>query len=292
MPTRSVLAIAVALVAFATSTDAQEFKGARPFIATAFTKPKVLVVSPAGKVEWELEAPSCFDVWLLPNKNYLIASRSKGILEVTPDRKAVVKFKPEGETYTCQPLVNGSILVGDNQHARLLEVDANGKVERTIPVDTKSNPHSSIRSARKLASDRYLVCLRGDNVVREYDAAGKTQWEFKTSGPMSAVRLPNGNTLVAGASLDVVEVDKGGKTVWDFSRNHHNEAGLKPSGVAYGIQRLPNGNTVAAYTGGLIAEIAPDRKVVWSRQDDFLKGVTCFQILDTPGDPTKGEILR
>lgn len=262
-----------------------------PFLGGTFTSNKAIVVSADGKVEWEFEAPGCFDVWVLPNKNYLLASRAKGIFEVTPEKKVVFHFKPAGETYTCQRLADGRTLVGDNQNARLVEVDPLGKIVKEIPLQTRAKPHGMIRTARKLANGNYLVCQREDNVVREYDPAGRVVWEYKTGGPMTALRFANGNTLVSNAAADVLEVDVAGKTVWEFTRKDHKALGLKPSGVAYGLQRLPGGNTVVAYNG-LIVEVSNDKKVVWSRQDAFLKNLMCFQLLDVPGDVTKGEILR
>jgi len=269
----------------------KEVKAARPFLAGTFQRNKVVVVDAQGKVEWEFEAPACFDVWALPNKNYLIASRGKGIMEVTRDKKIVFQFKTDGETYTCQPLPGGHILVGDNQNGRLIEINTEGKIEREVKLQTKAKPHGMIRTARKLASNHYLVCQREDNVVREYDPAGKIVWEFKTPGPMTALRLSSGNTLVSNASADVLEVDLSGKTVWQFGKKERAANNLKTSGVAYGLQRLTNGNTVVAISG-TIFETTPDRKVLWSRSDDAVKNIVCFQLLDVPGDPTKGEILR
>lgn len=266
-------------------------KSGRPFIAGTFQRNKAVVVGASGKVEWEFDAPACFDVWALPNKNYLIASRAKGIMEVTPDKKIAFQFKPAGETYTCQPLADGRILIGDNKNGRLIEVNREGKIEREIKVETKAKEHGMIRTARKLASGNYLVCQREDNVVREYDSAGKIVWEFKTGGPMTALRLPTGNTLVTNAAADVLEVEPKGKTVWQFGKKERADNNLKTSGVAYGLQRLSNGNTVIAISG-TIFESTPERKVVWSRNDEAVKNIVCFQLLDVPGDPTKGEILR
>ncbi len=50
----------------------------------------------------------------------------------------------------------------------------------------------------------------------ELDAAGKLLSEFTAPSPMSAVRLPNGNTLVACYNLNshVIEYDRAGKEVW------------------------------------------------------------------------------
>ena len=68
-----------------------------------------------------------------------------------------------------------------------------------------------------------------------------------------------------------------------------------------GCQRLPNGNTVFTnYLGhGFIGkqpqffEITPDKKVVWQFEDyEHFKTINQVQILDVPGDVTKGEIMR
>lgn len=267
--------------------DAPAAKG-HPFIATTFTKNKVLLVSADGKVEWDYDASACLDVWVLPTGNFLIASRAKGILEVTRDKKIVFQYKPDGETYTCQRLPNGDTLIGDNRHGRLIEVDGKGKIQREIKIQTKAKEHGMIRSARRLADGHYLVCQREDNLVREYEASGKVVWEYKTNGPMTAIRLPNQRTLIANASGDALEVDSAGKIHWQFGKK---DLPAKVGGVAYGIQRLPNGNTVVAYPG-LIVETTTDKKIVWSRQDAFLNGLMCFQLLDVPGNVIQGEILR
>lgn len=272
----------------ATELVAQEPVKGHPFIATTFTKNKVFVVSAEGKIEWEYEAKACLDVWKLPNGNFLIASRAQGILEVTRDKKIVFQYKTDGETYTCQRLPDGNTLVGDNRHGRLIEVDAKGKIQHEIKLQSNAKEHGMIRTARKLANGHYLVCQREDNVVREYDASGKGVWDYKTNGPMTAVRLPNGRTLIANASGDVLEVDAAGKTHWQIGKK---DLPAKAKGVAYGIQRLPNGNTVVGYPG-ILVEFNPERKAVWHRTDAYLEGLMCFQLLDVPGDVVQGEILR
>lgn len=274
--------------AFCMCPAVQAQKAGHPFVATTFQKNKVIVVSADGKVEWEYEAPACLDVWQLPSGNFLIASRAKGILEVTRDKKVVWQFKPDGETYTCQRLANGLTVVGDNRHGRVVEVDAAGKIVSELKIETAAKEHGMIRTVRKLANDRYLVCQREDNVVREYDSAGKVVWQFKTGGPMSALRLADGNTLISNAAGDALEVDAAGKVVWQFGKK---DLPAKAGGVAYGLQRLPNGNTVVGYPG-LIVEVARDKSIVWSCQDSFLQGLMCFQLLDVSGDATKGEVVR
>jgi len=49
-----------------------------------------------------------------------------------------------------------------------------------------------------LANGHYLVTHYGPGGVREYDAAGRQVREIAApAGPHSAIRLPNGNTLIA-----------------------------------------------------------------------------------------------
>ena len=76
-----------------------------------------------------------------------------------------------------------------------------------------------------------------DRVVREYDPTGKVVWEVKTPHmPFTAVRLPDGNTLI-GCTLGnlVIEVDKGGKTVWQVTND---DLPGKPINDACGVQRF------------------------------------------------------
>jgi outer membrane protein assembly factor BamB len=281
------LAVLVLVLAGAAPADDPKADG-HAFVGVTFQKNKVVAVSAKGEAEWEYDAPACLDAWKLPNGNVLVASRGKGILEVTPDKKVVWSFKPDGETYTCQRLANGRTLVGDNKNARLIEVDGMGKIVREVKVDTKAKEHTNIRSARALPGDRYLVCQREDNVVREYDADGKTVWEHKINAPMSAVRLPNKNTLIAGYFGGVIEVNPDGKEIWKFTMKEL-PAGAK--GQPYGVQRLPNGNTVFV-ADGTVYEVTPDKKLVWSKSGPALAGLFGVHITDVAGDATKGEVLR
>jgi WD40 repeat protein len=257
----------------------------RPFVGATFTSNKIVVVDSNGKIEWEHDAPACMDVWALPNGNFLYSSRSKGIIEITRDKKIVFQFKTDGETYTCQRLPNGRTLIGDNRNGRLIEVDSDGKIQREIKLTTGAKEHGMIRAARWLPGDHYLVAQREDNIVREYDAQSKVVWEHKMGGPMTALRLPNGNTLISGASGDVVEVDKDGKEAWSFKVKDY-PTGVK--GKAYGLQRLANGNTVIVCQGTVL-EVTPEKKAVWTAKATNLMGV---QLLDEKGDATKGEIIR
>jgi hypothetical protein len=71
-------------------TQAIQMGKGHPFICTDYTQGKVFVVSAEGKLEWEYPAPSCNDVWILPNGNFLF--NIGGVKEVTREKKVVWSF--------------------------------------------------------------------------------------------------------------------------------------------------------------------------------------------------------
>ena len=67
------------------------------------------------------------------------------------------------------------------------------------------------------------------------------------------------------------------------------------------MQRLPNGNTVMTNWLGHgqfgkaphVIEVTPHKKVVWTFADHkTMKTISSIQLLDVPGDATRGEILH
>jgi hypothetical protein len=140
--------------------------------------------------------------------------------------------------------------------------------------------------------------------IVEYDRDWKEIWRHEVPTPWAAVRLKNGNTLIAVEREKLArEVNPKGETVWQFS-----QADLPPGIVFHNIQtadRLANGNTVIfSSTGGVkkedrptiiqVVEVTPDKKVVWVLQDwKNLGPATTAQFLDEPGVPEKpGDLQR
>jgi len=273
-----------------------------PFLCSDNGLNKVFAVSADGKIEWEYPVNGGQDVWRLPNGNYLL-SNVGGAQEVTPAKTVVWEYQapPGAEVHTCQPLSDGCVLIGECGTKRLIEVDRQGNIRKEIKVDTATpNTHLQFRLARRLANGNYLVAQTGENLVREYDPDGKTVRTIPVPGnPFIALRLPNGNTLIAcGDGHALIEVDPADKIVWQIGEN--DLPGIPLRFVA-GLQRLPNGNTVVCNWGGhghigeqpLIFEVTPDKQVVWQVADyEHFHTISNVQLLDVPGDVTKGEILR
>jgi outer membrane protein assembly factor BamB len=275
-----------------------------PFVCTDYTQGKVFIVSAAGEITWSYDAKNCNDLWVLPNGN-LLFNTGHGVREVTREKTVVFDYQSKSEIYACQRLPDGSTFVGECNAGRLLEIAPDGKILKQIRLlpDGKDGGHLFMRNARKLADGHYLVAHNGDQIVREYDAAGKTVREIPApGGPHSVARLQNGHTLVScgdrpGGSR-VFEADADGKTVWEVT-----SADLPGINLAFmaGFQRLPNGNTVLCNwlghgkfgTAPHLVEVTPENKVVWTYADHKnMKTISSIQLLDVSGDVIKGEIFH
>lgn len=275
------------------------------FACTDYSRGKVFIVAPDGKVEWEYDAPSCNDLWVLPGGN-LLFNTGHGIKEVTRDKKVVFSFESKSEIYACQRLANGNTFIGECNFGRLIEVDSGGKIvnELRLLPEGQDGGHAYMRNARKLPNGNYLVTHYGDQKVVEYNPQGKVVMTIPApGGPHSAIRLPNGNTLISCGDMvkegaRMIEVDKAGRTVWSVSNEELPGVSLK---FLSGFQRLSNGNTVISNWLGHnqfgksphLIELTPDKKVVWTFADhQTMKTISSIQLLDEPGDPIRGELLH
>ena len=300
---------AIALLLFTTAGFAQEQPvqqgpGHR-FVCADYSAGKIFIVNADGKAEWEYApAPSCDDIWALPNGDLLFVT-GHGVREVTRDKKVVFDYQSKSEIYACQRLANGNTFIGECNAGRLLEVAPSGAIVsevRLLPAG-QDGGHLYCRNARRLANGNYLVAHYGADVVREYDAQGKVVREIPAvGGPHSCLRLGNGNTLIAvgdkPGGARIFEVDPQGRTVWEIKDGDLPGIGLK---FMTGLQRLPNGNTVFSNWLGHghvgkaphLVEVTADKKVVWTFSDHkTMQTIASVQLLDVPGDGTKGEIAH
>lgn len=274
------------------------------FLCTDSAGNKIAVVAADGTVEWEVSYQHPQDCWALPNGNYLFC-HAHGAIEMTPAKAIIWEYKaPEKtEVHACQPLPDGRVLVMENGSSRLLEIGRDGQIAREIklpmPPATVS-VHDQYRGVRKTRDGHYIVCRKGEHRVEELDADGKVLRVIAVPGDVhEAVRLPNRNLLIAcGDGHKIIELDEHDKVVWEL--NEHDLPG-NPLRLMAGLLHLPNGNTIFCnYLGhGHLGEqphffeLTPDKKVVWEFADHMhFKTVNQIQLLDVPGDATKGEILR
>ena len=282
----------------------------------AADKGTLAVVAADGTVEWQMPLKhDVHDLHVLPNGNYLTHTNATTVVEIDPKTKEVVwkyESKPKAgytgrvEVHAFQRVEDGRTMIAESGNARIIEVDAAGKIVKEVPLNVpKPDAHRDTRMVRKLATGNYLVCHEGLGVVREYDGEGKTAWEYKLDlngrkasgghGPeghgvnvFGAVRLANGNTLVAGGNNNrVIEVDKDGKVVWSVDQK--DLQGITLAWVTT-LHVLPNGNVVignchAGPDNPQLVEVTREKKVVWTFKDfkTFGNGLAQSVILDVDG---------
>jgi hypothetical protein len=282
-------------------------------------KGHVAIVNSKGDVEWEVEAKvDVHDLSMLPSGNILMPTGPTTIVEMTPEKKVVWKYEArpkEGykgnvEVHAFQRLDDGNTMVAESGNGRIVEVDKDGKIVLEMPLTIDHpNPHRDTRMARKLENGHYLVCHEGDGKVREYDKDGKVVWSYTLElggrprspghGPeghgtevFGAIRLSNGNTMIAGGNNNrVLEVDKDGKTVWSIDQDEL--PGIKLAWVTT-LQSLPNGNLIignchAGPENPQLIEVTRDKKVVWAFKDfkNFGNSLAIGRVLDV-----KGRVIR
>jgi hypothetical protein len=273
------------------------------FACADFSQGKVFIISPEGQVEWDYDAPNCDDLWVLPNGN-LLFNTGHGVKEVTRNKAVVFAYESPSEVYACQRLANGNTFIGECNAGRLLEVNPRGQVVKEVRLlpEGQDGGHLFMRNARRLDDGHYLVAHYGLQVVKEYDAKGKVVREIPApGGPHSAIRLPNGNTLIACGDVSkdgrrVFEVNRVGQTVWAVGPEELPGISLK---FMTGLQRLPNGNTLMSNWLGHghlgqaphLIEVTPDKKVVWTFADHrHTKTIASVQLIDSDGAAGLGAV--
>lgn len=278
---------------------------------------KLVIIGEDGKVTWEMKWGGIHDIHVLNSGNILTRQGRSKVVEIDRKEKKVVwsydsatKNGNEGnkvEVHAFQPLADGSIMIAESGPARIIEVDRDGEIQKEIKLKVnKPHPHTDTRLARKIDNGNYLVCHEGDGVLREYDGDGKVVFEYEVPlfgkqtanghGPDSwgnklfgALRLPNGNTLIAtGNGHSVIEVNPKKEIVW-----HLKQKELPKITLAWvtTLELLPNGNYVignchAGPGQPLLIEIEPkSKKVVWSldKFESLGNSVSNSQILNVQG---------
>ena len=279
---------------------------------------RLAIVAKDGTIEWEMEWGGIHDIHVLDNGHIMVQDDFKKIVEIDPDKKEVVwsydasisngNSGKQMEIHAFQPLGNGHFMIAESGRARIIEIDRDGKLHNEIAMKVDNpHPHRDTRLARKIANGNYLACHEADGTVREYDSkTGKVVWEYTIPmfdkeekpghGPeafgnavFSALRLPNGNTLIgSGNGHSILEVTPEKKIVFEI---HQNDLPNITLAWVTTLEVLANGNLVignchAGLGQPLLVELdAKTREVVWTfdRFDDFGNAVSNSLLLDVKG---------
>jgi hypothetical protein len=299
--------------------DNKSTQGAKGYRVLGADNKRIAIVNEKGAIDWEVpnEAREIHDIQLLPNGNVLFQSSYTTVVEVNPNKQVVWQYeaKPkEGNTgrveiHSYQRLKNGLTMIAESGNTRLVEVDKKGAIVNVINLTVeKPNAHRDTRMVRRLDNGNYLVCHEGDGKLREYDKTGKVVWTYTMDlngrpespghGPeghginvFGAMRLPNGNTMIAGGNNNrVFEVTPAGKVVWSIDQKEL--PGITLAWVTT-LELLPNGNLIFGNTHAgpenpQLIEVTRDKKVVWTFKDfqNFGNNLVAAQIV------TKEKVIR
>lgn len=261
--------------------------GPFPVLISEHEHDRIAMLDKSGKMVWEYGVPHPQDVWMLPNGN-ILTTYYQGVREITPDKQTVWEYRTEkpNEIPNCQPLPDGTIMIGIVGECRLIEVNRQGDVLHEIKLETtEKEPHAQFRLCRKTPEGTYLVPFTAEGAVREYDGSGAIIREFPRKPlPVCALRLENGNTLIsAGGTL--TEYDRDDTVVWELLEHDVPDIQI---GVFAGIHRLENGNTIVCNwntkdtnekRGAHIFEVTYDKRVVWEITGSFIGQVAQCQLL-------------
>ena len=271
-----------------------------------------------GKVVWSHSIPlhpapnanqEFDDATLLPNGNVLF-SRMSGAGIVNPQHELVWDYPapPGTEIHSAQSVGHDLVLImrnGNPAQAMIINT-ASGKTVKEIPIPTAiTGTHGQFRHIRMTPTGTLLVPHLSESKVVEYTLNGKVIWSVAAKSPWSAVRLGNGNTLIAGDGAGYArEVNLKGETIWEFTQAD------VPAIEIFNLQtanRLANGNTIICnWCAGhkpmedwpntvQVLEVTPDKKIVWALRSwsgaGDLGPSSSIQILDNPED-TQAQIVE
>ncbi len=222
------------------------------------------------------------DGMVLENGNVLLSVKNEAIEFEKGGHNVVWSYKLNSrnkELGTVNRLPSGNTLIVERgELPRLLEVDPQGKIVVEVPLQPETDRiHMQTRMARKLSNGNYIVPHLLAFKVKEYTPSGEIVNTIKTdlpelggreaeNWPFTAIRLPNGNTLVnLTHGNKSVEFAPNGSVAWVCNNDDADGRFADPCGG----QRLPNGYTVIGSYGQKdpekvkIFEVNEKKEVVW-----------------------------
>lgn len=233
------------------------------------------------------------DVHLLANGNILFHDTWTTLKEITLGKKVVWTYDSatrngnenrDVSVHAFARLTNGHTMIVESGVGRVIEVNNRGELIHQFPL--KPGGTQNTRWVRHTPKGTLLVCSEDPGVVTEYNRRGEVVWDYLINTRVyGAIRLKNGNTLIAsGSGHSVVEVTPGKKVVWEIKDR------IPGTQIELGwmtcLQELQNGNRVvgnchAGETNPQIFEITRDKRIVWTFDEWKLvgNGLACWQIL-------------
>jgi HEAT repeat protein len=194
--------------------DAQVLPGGRVLVAE-YSARRVTERNLKGEVLWQTAVPSYpMSAERLPNGHTFIACRHL-LLEVDRTGREVRSInRPLNDVRSARMLRDGQIVLLTSR-SECVRLDRTGKELKSFALNALAQGGISTFFNEILPNGHVLLPVSWMNKVVEYNADGKVVWETTAAQPMTASRLPNGNTLIVPQQWParVVEVDRQGRQV-------------------------------------------------------------------------------
>ena len=238
---------------------------------------RVLLVDPRGKIVWQygsfgvtgadfnqLNVP--VQATYLPSGNVLITDQSnERIIEVERVHNQIVwQYGMTGVTGTgpnqlnnpnsAELLVNGHMLIADENNNRAIEVD---RAKNVLATFTAQGTASGVAFASRLENGHTLLTDSNNGRIVEVDASDRVVWQYFTNTdpksnpaplPTRAVRLRDGNTLISDQfNHRVIEVDAGRRIVLTFG--NLNVPGYGTRNARQGLNGPYDAKVIGDFTG-------------------------------------------
>jgi HEAT repeat protein len=197
-----------AISGLANPWDAQVVSGDHVLIAE-FNGNRVTERDLRGAILWEHRTPTGpMSVERLRNGNTFIVCRDR-LIEVDRAGREVIKIERPHDIMSGRKLPSGQIVCVTNNR-QVLRLDRTGRAVKTFVTANVFFNTNEI-----LDNGHVLIPLAWMNHVLELDGDGKEVARFTAMQPNHAVRLPNGNTLVASqnGAPKLYEFDRKGKQI-------------------------------------------------------------------------------
>jgi len=211
--------------------------GKYAFLFTEHLNNRIAICNEKGKIVWDFLCEHPQSAWVLSDgKRVLTSSKDRAMIIRIKDKKVLWSYPVDApyEIPYVQPLRNGYFVVGVEGKNTFYEFNKKGEVVRESSVEIRSQQvHGTFRFVQRTDHDTYLIPVTAENQFREVGLDGKTIriFGYKGNSAISALRLPNGNTILGpGASGELVEVNQSDSIIWKVSND--NLADLKINFVA------------------------------------------------------------
>jgi HEAT repeat protein len=197
--------------------DAQVLPGDRVLVAE-YSGMRVTERNLKGDILWEKKISNYpQQAQRLQNGNTFIVTRNQ-LIEVDRGGRELFNInRPFSDVMSAHKMRDGHIVMVSNQGS-VHWLDSTGKELKNFRTQGVSNYGNEV-----LANGNVLIPVSWQNKVCEYDKDGKLVWEKTVNQPMSAWRMPNGNTLVATQSwpTKLVELDREGKQIAEINTTNY-----------------------------------------------------------------------